>query len=149
MRVVFFYLLLAGLLALTLWRGRRHEQLAAAVCIAGTVLTVAVGNKLAVHSSSFDVAAFLVDAAIFVVFLMIALQSSRFWPMWVAGFQLPAVTVHLLIVLAPDLPGAIFGTALAFWSYPILLLIGIGAWRTPTVERWRRAQEVATMRAIT
>ena len=39
--------------------------------------------------------------------------------------------------------------ALAFWSYPILILIGIGAWRTPTVERWRSAHDVASLRAIT
>jgi hypothetical protein len=68
--------------------------------------------------------------------------------MWVAGLQLTTAIVHLLMILAPDLPGLIFGTALAFWSYPILLLIAIGAWRTPIVERWRAAHDVASRQAI-
>jgi hypothetical protein len=149
LRVIFFCLLLAGLVALTWWRGRSDERLAAAVCVGGTALTVLVGNKLDIHGSDFDVGAFLVDGIIFIAFLVIALRSERFWPMGVAGLQLTTVSVHLLMILSPDLPGLIFGTALAFWSYPILLLIAIGAWRTPVVERWRAAHDIASRRAIT
>jgi hypothetical protein len=149
LRVIFFYLLLAGLVALTWWRGRSDDRLAAAVCVGGTALTVLVGNKLDIHGSDFDFGAFLGDGIIFIAFLVIALRSARFWPMWVAGLQLTTVSVHLLMILSPDLPGLIFGTALAFWSYPILLLIAIGAWRTPVVERWRAAHDIASRRAIT
>jgi hypothetical protein len=66
-----------------------------------------------------------------------ALRSARFWPLWVAGLQLTATSVHLLKLLHPDLMSFVVGAALAFWSYPILILIGIGAWRTAMVERWR------------
>jgi len=149
LRILFFYLLLIGLLALTFWRGRTDERLAAGVCIGGTLLTVLVGNQLSVHSSAFGTAAFMVDLAVLAAFVTIALRSSRFWPMWVAGLQLTTTSIHLLIVLAPKLPGGIFGYALAFWSYPILLLIAIGAWRTPIVERWRSEVDVASRRAIT
>ncbi|WP_426265741.1 hypothetical protein [Sphingomonas sp. LHG3443-2] len=149
LRVYIFYLLLAGLVALTWWRGRSDERLAAAVCVGGTALTVLVGNKLDIHGSDFDLAAFIVDGAIFIAFLVIALRSERFWPLWVAGLQLTTVSVHLLMILSPDLPGLIFGTALAFWSYPILLLIAIGAWRTPVIERWRVAHDVASRQGIT
>ena len=148
-RVILFYLLLAGLVALTWWRGRSDERLAAAICVAGTAITVLVGNGLDIHESDFDIAAFVVDALIFLAFLTIALRSERFWPMWVAGLQLTTASVHLLMIVSPDLPGLIFGTALAFWSYPILLLIAIGAWRTPLVERWRAAHDIASDQAIT
>lgn len=149
LRVYIFYLLLAALVALTWWRGRSDERLAAAVCVGGTALTVLVGNKLDIHGSDFDLAAFVVDGAIFIAFLVIALRSERFWPLWVAGLQLTTVSVHLLMILSPDLPGLIFGTALAFWSYPILLLIAIGAWRTPVIERWRVSHDVASRQGIT
>lgn len=149
MRIVFFYLLLIGLLALTFWRGRTDERLAAGVCAGGTLLTVLVGNNLSSDASAFGIAAFLVDLAVLAAFLTIALRSSRFWPMWVAGLQLTTTSVHLLIVFAPKLPGGIFGYALAFWSYPILLLIAIGAWRTPIVERWRDEYEIASHRVMT
>lgn len=148
-RVILFYLLLAGLVALTWWRGRSDERLAAIICVAGTAITVLVGNGLDIHESDFDIAAFVVDALIFLAFLTIALRSERFWPMWVAALQLTTASVHLLMIISPDLPGLIFGTALAFWSYPILLLIAIGAWRTPLVERWRAAHDIASGKAIT
>ena len=149
MRVFLFYLLLAGLVALAWWRGRFDERAAALLCVGGTALTVLVGNALDIHSSGFHLAAFAVDGAIFLAFLVIALRSERFWPIWVAGLQLTTVSVHLLMIFAPDLPGAIFGTALAFWSYPIILFIAIGAWRTPTIERWRAAHDIASRQAIT
>jgi hypothetical protein len=148
-RVILFYLLLAALVALTWWRGRSDERLAAAICVGGTAVTVLVGNGLHVSESDFHAAAFMVDALIFLLFLGIALRSERFWPMWVAGLQLTTASVHLLMIVSPDLPGLIFGTALAFWSYPILLLIAIGAWRTPLVERWRAAHDIASGKAIT
>jgi hypothetical protein len=50
--------------------------------------------------------------------------------------------------VSPALPGAVFGAALAFWSYPILILVAIGAWRTPIVERWRNASDIAAWQAI-
>ena len=149
MRNIFFALLLVALVGLSFWRGKTDERIAACVCLSGAVLSVIVGNKLAIRTSTFDVAAFVVDAAIFIVFLAIALRSTRFWPMWVAGLQLTTVSVHLLMILAPDLPGGIFGAALAFWSYPILIVIAVGAWRTPLIERWRAANDIATRRAIT
>jgi hypothetical protein len=149
MRVIFFYLLLTGLVALTLWRGRSDERVAAGVCVGGTLLTVIVGNKLAVDKSAFDFAAFAVDLAVLAAFVAIALRSTRFWPLWVAGLQLTTTSVHLLIMLAPHLPGGIFGAALAFWSYPILILIGIGAWRTPWIDQLRAAHDIALGRPIT
>lgn len=149
MRILVFWSLLAALVGLAYWRGRTDERLAAMVCLLGAMLTVWVGNNLHSDSSSFDIAAFLVDTAVFLAFLLIALRSTRFWPMWVAALQLTTTSVHLLMIISPDLPGQIFGAALAVWSYPILLLIGVGAWRTPIVERWRVAQDVASARAIT
>lgn len=149
MRVLFFYLLLAGLVALTFWRGRTDERIAAGVCVGGTLLTVIVGNQLAVDHSYFDIAAFLVDVGVLAAFLAIALRSSRFWPLWVTGLQLTTTSIHLLMIVSPRLPGGIFGAALAVWSYPILFLIGIGAWRTPWIERWRSAPDIASRQVIT
>lgn len=149
MRILFFCLLLAALVALSYWRGKSDERVASFVCVGGALLTALVGNRVASSSSAFYVWAFMVDSAVFAGFLAIALRSSRFWPMWVAGLQLTTVTVHLLMIIAPDLPGGVSLAALAFWSYPILILIAVGAWRTPTVERWRAAHDIASRRVIT
>jgi hypothetical protein len=149
LRVVFFYLLLASVVILATWRGRRDERLAAAICVIGTALTVYAGDALPVRFKTFDQLAFLIDLGVFFGFLAIALRSERYWPLWVAGLQLTAITIHPMMVISPDMPAKVFGAALALWSYPILILIGIGAWRTQVVERWRTAHEIASRQAIT
>lgn len=149
LRVAFFYLLLASVVLLALWRGKRDERIAAAVCVIGTALTVHAGDELPDRFQTFDGFAFMVDLGVFLAFLAIALRSERYWPLWVAGLQLSALTVHPMMVISPDLPAKVFGVGLAFWSYPILVLIGIGAWRTRMVERWRTEGDIASGRTIT
>jgi hypothetical protein len=137
MRSLLFLLLLIAVVALACWRGRTDERLAAATCFVGSILTVIAATPLSRRFADFEPMSFLVDVFVLAAFLAIALRSDRFWPMWVARLQLTATSVHLLKLLDPDLMRFVFGAALAFWSYPILLLIGIGAWRTTLVEQWR------------
>lgn len=140
MRVLIYYCLLIAVVVLAFWRGRQEERWAAAVCVAGTATTVLVSRFVHDPFGRFEMLAFGIDLAVLVAFLVIALRSDRYWPLWVAGLQLTGTTVHLLKILEPDLMPFVFAAALAFWSYPILLLIGVGAWRTHIVERWRRAR---------
>ncbi|WP_300973612.1 hypothetical protein [Sphingomonas sp. LHG3406-1] len=137
MRITFFFLLLLSVNVLAFWRGRSDERLAALTCVGGALLTLVARAPIWHRFSQFELLSFGIDLAIFLAFLAIALRSERFWPMWVAGLQLTATTVHLLKLVNPDLMRFVFGAALAFWSYPILILIAVGAWRTSLVERWR------------
>lgn len=142
MRILLYYALLLLVVALAFWRGRLDEKWAACTCVVGTVLTAATSYALGDRWGDFDLFLFVVDAAVFLSFLFIALRSERFWPMWVAGLQLTATSVHLLKLINPELMRFVFGAALAFWSYPILALIAVGAWRTTLVEHWR-SQSIA------
>ena len=136
-RIALFIALLLSVVALAWVRGREDERFAALTCLVGTVLTNLVGQSLATRFLAFDLSSFLVDVGVLLAFLFIALRSTRFWPIWVAGLQLTATTVHLLKLINPDLLSFVFGAALAFWSYPILIVIALGAWRTDAIERWR------------
>ena len=149
MRIAFFLMMLTSVAALACWRGQRDEQCAAAICILGSVLTAAGSDLPQVRFSNFNVLNFVVDLGVFLAFLAIALRSSRFWPLWVAGLQLTGTSIHLMILADPVVIGRAFGAALAFWSYPILLLIGIGAWRTAAIERWRSVGTIAWAEDIT
>ncbi|GAA3996790.1 hypothetical protein [Sphingomonas humi] len=148
LRVTFYFTFLIGVAALAFWRGRREERLAALVCVVGTALTVVTADPRAVRFASFGTIAFVIDLGVFLAFLAIALRSERFWPLWVAGLQLTAATIHPMMLISPVLAGRVFGAALAFWSYPILLLIAIGTLRTQTVERWRAEADIASGRVI-
>lgn len=137
-RIAFFITLLLSVVALAWTRGRTDERIAALTCLLGTILTNLIGHSLATRFLSFNLSTFLVDVGVLLAFLYIALRSTRFWPMWAAGLQLTGTTVHLLKLINPDLLSFVFGAALAFWSYPILIVIALGAWRTDAIERWRR-----------
>ncbi|GAA4023194.1 hypothetical protein GCM10022280_24870 [Sphingomonas swuensis] len=137
MRIGLFNLLLLAVVALTWWRGRFDERAAGLICVAGNLATMLVAQSMATRFQSFDLLAFLVDLCVLGAFVALALRSERFWPMWVAGLQLTATSVHLLKLVSPDLMRFVFGAALAFWSYPIILLIAVGTLRTQLVEGWR------------
>lgn len=140
MRVTLYYLLLSSVLLLCLWRGRGEERAAAIICVAGTLLTVLAASPLATRFSGFETSQFLIDLGVLLAFLVVALRSTRFWPLWVTGLQLTATSVHLLMLFYQGLMSFVVAAALAFWSYPILILIAVGAWRTRLVEGWREAR---------
>ena len=79
-----------------------------------------------------------VDLAVLVGFVMVALRSKRFWPLWVAGLQLTTSVGHLLKGIDQELLPRAYGAALQFWSYPILVILAAGTYR-----RNQRIRELA------
>jgi hypothetical protein len=127
-------ILYISLLALTcgyaFYRGGRYERFVAAVCLLGTIATVAVNSPLNRLYVEVEGGALLVDVAVLAAFVAVALQSDRFWPLWVAGLQLTTSVAHFLKALDPHLVPMAYGAAVRFWSYPILLILFVGAWRS-------------------
>jgi len=56
--------------------------------------------------------------------------SSRFWPLWAAGLQLTVSMSHMMKGIDLALMPKAYAAAAVFWSYPILLIIVVGTWRT-------------------
>ena len=77
----------------------------------------------------------IVDFATLAAFVTLALFSKRFWPLWVAGLQLTASAAHALKVFDASLVPLAYAAAERFWSYPILLIIALGAYRAHRRER--------------
>lgn len=119
-------------------RGGRYERLIAGVCILGTIATVIVNsplNRMYVHVEG---GALAVDLAVLIAFTFVALQSDRFWPLWVAGLQLTTSVAHFLKALDPHLIPQAYGLAVRFWSYPILVILAVGSWRAHRRMRQER-----------
>lgn len=112
------------------WRGRKPERMAAAACLLATVTTVLVIPPVTLRYSSPDMTLLAVDLAMLAAFGAIALTSDRFWPLWVTGFQLTMTMSHLMRAIDPELVPKVYAAASVFWSYPILLAILVGTWRT-------------------
>ena len=128
-RVLFYFLLLIGVAAYSLSRGHRDERLAALTCVVASVASLVLLITRPGYYSNFEFGVALIDFVTLLTFIWIALRSTRFWPLWVAGLQLTATTGHFLKLVDPQLLPVVYAASLASWSYPILLIIAVGIWR--------------------
>src|SRR3546814_6832503 len=75
------------------WRGGAPEKLAAAAMFGAMLATLWVGS----HAPSFNRTQWellVVDFGLFMALCLLANFADRFWPMWLAAFQLVAVAAH-------------------------------------------------------
>ena len=128
LRVSLFWLLLLVSCGYALWRGRKYERIAALVFVTATILSV-LGHSPRLRYVEIERTDLIVDSAVLFAVVAIALASDRFWPLWAAGLQLVASISHLMKAIHADLLPHVYGAAERFWSYPILVILFIGAWR--------------------
>lgn len=129
MNVFFYFILLTLISTYALTRGGLEERFVAVVCVVASLVSLAVFLPASVSYSDLQPRVALIDLAVLAAFVAISLRTSRFWPLWVAGLQLTTATGHMLKLIDPNLVPIAYGVSLAFWSYPILLILAIGTWR--------------------
>ena len=116
-------------------RGSRDERLVGLICVGGAIATHLVLSPLAIRFASIEIPVMVVDLAVFGGFLMVALRSERFWPLWVAGLQLTTLMGHVLKAIDFSLLPRAYGAAMIFWAYPIILILAVGTWRAGRHQR--------------
>ena len=126
---IIFWAIVILICAYAWWRGGREERIAATTCLLATIATHFVISPLAVRYTRVEDGLFAIDIAVLIAFVAIALYSTRFWPLWAAGFQLTVSMSHMLKGIDLDLLPRAYAAAAVFWSYPILLVIVVGTWR--------------------
>lgn len=134
-----YWILLLAVTAYAFLRGKVDERMAAAICVVATIATKLVHTPLSSRFSQVEVGVMVVDLATLIGFTIIALRSERFWPLWVAGFQLTTIIAHLFKVIDLDLVPKVYAAAARFWVYPIFLIIVIGTFRSHQRSRKDRA----------
>lgn len=125
-----FWTILVSTFVFAVWRGRSDERIAASVCLLASIATRFAISPLSERYTGVEIGLLLIDGAVLAAFIAIALRSKRFWPLWIAGLQLTSSLSHLMKVVEFDLLPRAYAAAAVFWSYPILLIIIIGTWRT-------------------
>lgn len=138
-RYIIFWTLLLLTFGYALWRGRGDEKIAAGVALLATIITQFVIPPPSLRYNGLHSGLIAIDMAVLVVFVAIALRSNRFWPLWVAGLQLTNSMAHLMKGIEADLLPQAYAAAAVFWSYPILLIILVGTWRSHQLTRQERA----------
>lgn len=127
---ILYHLLLVAVAAYAFLRGKSDERLAAAICVIATIATRLVLSPVASRYSGLEFGVLLVDLLTLAGFIVIALRTDRFWPLWVAGLQLTTLVAHMLKAIQIDLLPQAYAAAGRFWVYPIFLIIVVGTWRS-------------------
>lgn len=127
-KFVAFNVLLFGCWFYSLARGGGPERVASTVFVVGSIVTALVANEAAARFRSIEIGILAVDVAALAAFLAIALCAERLWPLWLTALQLIGTAAHLARVTDSAMIPWGYAFALAFWSYPMLLLIILGTW---------------------
>lgn len=124
-----YWLILFGVTSYAFGRGRWDERLVAAICVLGSIASVIVKAPTQHLFSDIELGILIVDTLALGGFVFVAIRSARFWPLWVAGFQLTSVFAHFLKAVHWGMMPQIYAAAERFWIYPIFLVIIVGTWR--------------------
>ena len=126
------YFFFALLLVVTLYAfvaGGGPERIGAGAyalaCIASHLLFSAPSIKY----RFVETGVFIVDIVVFLAFTIIALRANRFWPLWVTALLGLGVLAHLARWAGPGAIPWAYQVIMSIWSYPILALIAVGAFR--------------------
>lgn len=130
MRLIIFNALLVGACGYALWRGRSDERLTAIACIIATAASIALVAPASLRYASVELGVLIVDVFTLGAFTFVALRSDRFWPLWISGLQLTTGIAHFLKALDPNMVPIAYAAAGRLWSYPILIILAVGTWRS-------------------
>jgi len=140
--IVFDVLLLVSC-GYALWRGRKYERIAALVFVAATLFSHFGESPVQHRYAGIETTDFLVDSGVLAALVAIALFSDRFWPLWAAGLQLVDSMSHVMKAVDAEMIPSVYGAAERFWSFPILLVLLVGAWRSHRRSRHELQQATA------
>jgi hypothetical protein len=130
LRVILYEMILVLCCAYALARGAAPERAAAAMMLVASVASFA--TQAQPFSGSFlkvQVWVFAIDLLLLVGLFVLALVSTRFWPLWLTGLQLLAVIAHLIRAIDHSALPRGYQFLISFEAYPMLLIVAIGTWR--------------------
>ncbi|WDF74214.1 hypothetical protein [Novosphingobium sp. KACC 22771] len=126
--VAFFILLTVSSLYAAI-RGGRPEQIGAATLFGGAWASVLAANPPGGRFRQLESGILVIDIVLLAIFLWLAIRSTRFWPIWVAGLLGSEVLVHVGVILAPLATWRAYLNATAMWSWVAQIILIVATWR--------------------
>jgi hypothetical protein len=108
-----------------LWRGGWPERVAALAMVGAWFATGFVHNALQMWGVQAGV--MLVDIALLLVLLFVALRSDRWWPLWACAFHGLNVVLHFAVMADSKVWGLAYFRASSVFSYLTMLALFVGA----------------------
>lgn len=124
---ILYYLVLAATLVAAFWRGARSEKWGATTALVGSLASTL--TSLNANWSKLSIPLLTIDLLVLASFWWLTLNSRRYWPYWVTGWQLVAVLAHLQRALFNEILPAPYALMTMHLAYPTLLLILIASIR--------------------
>lgn len=122
-----YFAFLAASCGYAIYRGSRTEYWGAAIVISASIASTVALVVFETSWTGFDTGIFYIDLMVLLALIHVSLASDRFWPLWATGFHLVTVLIHIATMVAPDLTPWALATGSAFWAYPVLIALVIGA----------------------
>jgi hypothetical protein len=103
-------------------RGGWAERLAASGIVINSYLSALLVSPAGTQFRQVEVSVALVDLGLLFLLILIALQSRKYWPLWLTAFQGVTVLAHFApyVHVSPW----VYFRATALWSWPMLVLLG-------------------------
>lgn len=106
----------------------------------GSLSSLAVGKIWGTPWIRTEGEIFAIDIIALLALLYLTIKSDRFWPMWASAFQLLAVTIHTVVMIAPDVTPWAFATGAVFCAYPMLLALALGSFENVAAKPGRKIE---------
>lgn len=117
-----------------LWRGGAPERWVGAIfLLAFPASRLAYG--LGWDWAGLTLGVLLVDLAMLVALVGIALRANRQWPIPMAAMQILQTVGHLLKLAEPSMLPLLYWLSRVSWAYPMLLLLALATLRHANRER--------------
>jgi len=123
------------------WEGR----LTTLIILIASVATMVVNRWMTLHHydgfwATTNELVLIVDLATFAAMFIVAGVSDRWWPIWVAAFQLNSVVAHFATVISPAFSALVYQGFEGLWAIPGQLVMAFGIYRD---REWKRSYDLA------
>ncbi|CAM3096997.1 hypothetical protein SPAN111604_03600 [Sphingomonas antarctica] len=126
--VIIFNIVLLSACGFALVRGAAPERTVAVMMLLAALAGFATQN-LGRRYEHVELSVTLIDLALLVGLIAVALRANRFWPMWLASLHIVAVAFQGVRAYIHDLPGWSYQRAVSLIAYPMLLILIVGCQR--------------------
>lgn len=124
MLAAFFWLLTLMTCVFAVCFGGRDGRWFTMIFIGSVLLTIPAQLAGTWHQTQFWLA--IVDLMLLAGLIWLMLESSRYWPIWVAACQLMTVLTHIVTLLLGNFSDRIYAGLSTVWVIPLMLFTIIG-----------------------
>lgn len=113
-------------------KGGRPERVGAGINLLASGVTTALRLMNPAYFAPAEVVTLLIDLFVAAGFFWLGVTTTRFWPIWAAGFAVADLFMSAVGALLPRIPLFAYHTGLGIYAYLALGALALGTFRLPS-----------------